>query len=222
MLPSISDTLKNLANKNNNNSNNNSEYAINNKDINNNSVNGFSHFNSKFDQVSMAKSILKEYNLPLSPRVAETMIISALKQKILSNLPLSILLKNIKPISTILKEKARFDIYLGTKDKYIAIEIKIIETTRSLRESIGNIVLLDLKDNNKKFAGIIVAYIISSMGGKFYISEKDVSEAINVLFFCNNKIFAIISKADRYQILDSQFLDEFAFRILEKVKEEIF
>jgi len=219
MLPSISDTLKNLANKNNN---NNCDYAINNKDSNNNSVNDFSHFNSKFDQVSMAKSILKEYNLPLSPRVAETMIISALKQKILSNLPLSILLKNIKPISTILKEKARFDIYLGTKDKYIAIEIKIIETTRSLRESIGNIALLDLKDNNKKFAGIIVAYIISSMGGKFYISEKDVSEAINVLFFRNNKIFAIISKADRYQILDSHFLDEFAFRILEKVKEEIF
>ena len=218
MLPSISDTLKNLANKN----NNNNEFDINNKDSNNNSVDGFSQFNSKFDQVSMAKSILKEYNLPLSPRVAETMIISALKQKILSNLPLSITLKNIKPISTILKEKARFDIYFGTKDKYIAIEIKIIETTRSLRESIGNIALLDLKDNNKKFAGIIVAYIISSMGGKFYISEKDVSEAINALFFRNNKIFAIISKADRYQILDSQFLDEFAFRILEKVKEEIF
>ena len=220
MLPSISDTLKNLANKNNNNNNN--KFDINNKDSNNNSVDGFSQFNSKFDQVSMAKSILKEYNLPLSPRVAETMIISALKQKILSNLPLSITLKNIKPIITILKEKARFDIYLGTKDKYIAIEIKIIETTRSLRESIGNIALLDLKDNNKKFAGIIVAYIISSMGGRFYISEKDVSEAINALFFRNNKIFAIISKADRYQILDSQFLDEFAFRILEKVKEEIF
>jgi len=220
MLPSISDTLKNLANKNNNNNNN--KFDINNKDSNNNSVDGFSQFNSKFDQVSMAKSILKEYNLPLSPRVAETMIISALKQKILSNLPLSITLKNIKPIITILKEKARFDIYLGTKDKYIAIEIKIIETTSSLRESIGNISLLDLKDNNKKFAGIIVAYIISSMGGRFYISEKDVSEAINALFFRNNKIFAIISKADRYQILDSQFLDEFAFRILEKVKEEIF
>src|SRR6476659_9365957 len=74
MLPSISDTLKNLANKNNNNNN---EFDINNKDSNNNSVDVFSQFNSKFDQVSMAKSILKEYNLPLSPRVAETMIISA-------------------------------------------------------------------------------------------------------------------------------------------------
>jgi hypothetical protein len=214
LLPSISDTLNNL-NKNTINDN------VNNIDSNNNSVNRFPYTNTKFDQVSMAKSILKEYNLPLSPRVAETMIISALKQKILSNLPLPITLKNVKPLITILKEKTRFDIYLGSKDKYIAIEIKIIETTRALRESIGNIALLDLNGNDKKFAGIIVAYIISSMGDKFYISENDVSDAINALSSRNNKIFAIISMANRYQILDSQFLDDFAFRIIEKVKKEV-
>jgi hypothetical protein len=212
LLPSITDTLKNL---NKSNSSHNFNNSNNNADINP------SYTNTKFDQVSMAKSLLKEYNLPLSPRVAETMIISALKQKILSSLPLSITLKNVKPLFTILKEKTRFDIYLGSNEKYIAIEIKILETTRALRESIGNIALLDLKDNDKKFAGIIVAYIISSMGNKFYISEKDVSDAINALSSRNNKIFAIVSKADRYQILDSQFLDDFAFRILEKVKQEV-
>lgn len=200
ILPSLPDTLKKLSQNSNRNS--------------------IAQGVSKFDQVSMAKSILEEYNLPLSPRVAETMIISALKQKILSNLPSNIMLKNTKPITTILKERSRFDIYLGNKGRYTAIEIKIIETVRSLRESIGNIALLDLKDGDKKFAGVIVAYIISSMGGKFYISEKEVSEAINALSSRNNKIFAIISKADRYQIIDSQFLDDFAFKILEKVKNE--
>jgi DNA-binding IscR family transcriptional regulator len=199
ILPSISDILKKLGQN----------------------RNEIAHGVSKFDQVSMAKSLLEEYNLTLSPRVAETMIISALKQKILSNLPLSITPKNIKPINTILK-KARFDICIGNKDRHIVIEIKIIETIRALRESIGNLALLDLKDNDqKKFAGIIVAYIISSMGGKFYISEEEVSEAINALNFRNNKIFAIISKADRYQIIDSQFLDDFAFKILDKVKREV-
>jgi hypothetical protein len=201
ILPSIPNTLKKLSQNSNRNS--------------------IAQGVSKFDQVSMAKSILEEYNLPLSPRVAETLIISALKQKILSNLPSNIMPKNIKPITTILKEKSRFDIYLGNKERYTAIEIKIIETVRSLRESIGNIALLDLKDSDKKFAGVIVAYIISSMGGKFYISEKEVSEAINALSSRNNKIFAIISKADRYQIIDSQFLDDFAFKILEKVKNEV-
>ncbi|HEY0580422.1 MAG TPA: hypothetical protein VGC75_06915 [Candidatus Nitrosocosmicus sp.] len=201
ILPSISETLRKLSQ--------------------NSNINNIAHGVSKFDQVSMAKSILEEYNLPLSPRVAETLIISALKQKILSNLPSNIMPKNIKPITTILKEKSRFDIYLGNKERYTAIEIKIIETVRSLRESIGNIALLDLKDSDKKFAGVIVAYIISSMGGKFYISEKEVSEAINALSSRNNKIFAIVSKADRYQIIDSQFLDDFAFKILEKVKKEV-
>jgi len=74
LLPSLEDTLKDL-NK------NNSSRNPNNINSNNNSVNDPSYTNTKFDQVSMAKSLLKEYNLPLSPRVAETMIISALKQK---------------------------------------------------------------------------------------------------------------------------------------------
>jgi DNA-binding transcriptional ArsR family regulator len=201
ILPSLSDLLKKLTQD----------------------KNDLVHGISKFDQVSMAKSLLEEYNISLSPRGVETMLISALKQKILSNLPLSITPKNIKPINTILKEKARFDICLGNKDRYIDIEIKIIETIRALRENIGNLALLDLKNNDqKKFAGIIVAYIISSMGGKFYISEDEVSEAINALNSRSNKIFAIISKADRYQIIDSQFLDDFAFKILDKVKKEIF
>jgi hypothetical protein len=117
-LPSLPDTLKKLSQ--------------------NSKRNGIAQGVSQFDQVSMTKSILEEYNLPLSPRVAETMIISALKQKILSNLPSNIMLKSTKPIPTILKERSRFDIYLGNNGRYTAIEIKIIETVRSLRESIGN------------------------------------------------------------------------------------
>ena len=220
ILPSLSKTLEDIAtNKRNGNFKTNDYNNLKNNST--DDINSISPLNSTFDQISMAKSLLKEYNLPLSPRVAETMIISALKQKIISNLPLSITPNNIRPINTILKEKSRFDMYLGTKERYIAIEIKIIETIRALRESIGNIALLDLKDNNRKFAGIIVAYIISSMGGKFYISEKEVSEAINALSSRNNKIFAIISKADRYQIIDSKFLDDFAYKILNRVKEEV-
>jgi hypothetical protein len=117
-LPSLPDILKKLSQ--------------------NSKRNGIAQGVSQFDQVSMTKSILEQYNLPLSPRVAETMIISALKQKILSNLPSNIMLKSTKPITTILKERSRFDIYLGNKGRYTDIEIKIIETVKSLRESIGN------------------------------------------------------------------------------------
>jgi hypothetical protein len=118
ILPSLPDTLKRLSQ--------------------NSKRNSIAQGVSKFDQVSMTKSILEEYHLPLSPRDAETMIISALKQKILSNLPSNIMLKSTKPITTILNERSRFDIYLGNKGRYTDIEIKIIETVKSLHESIGN------------------------------------------------------------------------------------
>ena len=95
ILPSLPDTLKRLSH--------------------NSKRNSIAQGVSKFDQVSMTKSILEEYHLPLSPRDAETMIISALKQKILSNLPSNIMLKSTKPITTILNERSRFDIYLGNK-----------------------------------------------------------------------------------------------------------
>ena len=200
LLPTLSETLNKLSSR---------------------AVTSNNNGRSKFDQVSMAKSILEEYNLPLSPRVAETMIISVLKQKISTQLPETISVLNVQPITTILKEKIRFDIYLGNKKKFVAVEIKIIETTRGLRETIGNLALLNLKESEKKFSGIVVAYIISSMGGKWYISEEEVSEAITSLSVRSNKIFAIISKADRYQIIDSQFLDDFVNKIVEKVKEAL-
>ena len=200
LLPSLSDTLKKAS----------SNTALSN-----------SGNKSKFDQVSMAKSILEEYNMPLSPRVAETMIISAIKQKISNLLPEGISVLNVQPMTTILKEKLRFDIYLGNKRKFVAVEIKIIETIRGLRESIGNLALLNLKENEKRLSGVLVAYIISSMGGKWYISEEEVSEAITSLSIRTNKIFAIVSKADRYQIIDSQFLDNFVNRLLKKVKEAL-
>jgi hypothetical protein len=77
-LPSLPDILKKLSQ--------------------NSKRNGIAQGVSQFDQVSMTKSILEQYNLPLSPRVAETMIISALKQKILSNLPSNIMLKTLNQL----------------------------------------------------------------------------------------------------------------------------
>lgn len=53
---------------------------------------------SKLDQLSLTKTVLQDYNLSLSPRVAETMVVSVLKQKIKEHLPQGIRYRNIGPI----------------------------------------------------------------------------------------------------------------------------
>lgn len=176
---------------------------------------------SKIDQqLSMTKSILEDYKLSLSPRVAETMVFSTLKQKISEHLPNGIRYRNIGSLNTVLNERVRFDLYLGTNRKYVAIELKILETLRSLRERIGTLSMIDVMKKGG-FSGIIVVYIISTLGGKWFIDEETVSKAISRIPK-NMILVPIISRADRSQILDINFLDELAGSIMEKVKEMLF
>ena len=173
---------------------------------------------SKTDQqLSMTKSVLEDYNLSLSPRVAESIVFSTLKQKINEYLPNGIRYRNIGSLKTILNERVRFDLYLGTNQKYVAIELKILETLRGLRERIGTLSMIDVMKKGG-FSGIIVVYIISTIGGKWFIDEETVSNAISRIPR-NTVLVPIISKADRCQILDTNFLDQLAGRIMEKAKE---
>ena len=98
---------------------------------------------SKLDQLSLTKTVLQDYNLSLSPRVAETMFVSVIKQNINVQLPQKVRYRNIGPLNTVLNDAVRFDLYLGRGDKYVAIEFKIIETLRGLRERIGTLAILD-------------------------------------------------------------------------------
>ena len=174
---------------------------------------------SKIDQqLSMTKSVLEDYNLSLSPRVAESIVFSTLKQKINEYLPNGIRYRDVSSLKTVLNERVRFDLYLGTNQKYVAIELKILETLRGLRERIGTLSMIDVIMKRGGFSGIIVVYIISTLGGKWFIDEETVSNAITRIPR-NTVLVPIISKADRYQILDTNFVDQLACRIMEKVQE---
>jgi hypothetical protein len=177
---------------------------------------------SKIDQqLSMTKSVLEDYNLSLSPRVAESIVFSTLKRKINEYLSSGIRYRNIGSLKTVLNERVRFDLYLGTNQKYVAIELKILETLRGLRERIGTLSMIDVMMKKGGFSGIIVVYIISTLGGKWFIDEETVSNAISRIPR-NIVLVPIVSKADRYQILDTKFLDQLAGRIMEKAKEMLF
>src|SRR5919197_2484249 len=172
---------------------------------------------SKTDQLSMTKAVLEDYKLSLSPRVAESMVFSTLKQKINEHLTHGIRYRNVGPLNTVLNERVRFDLYLGTNHRYVAVELKIIETVRSLRERVGTLSMIDVM-KKEGFSGILVVYIISTLGGKWFIDEETVSNAINRIPR-NTVLVPIVVKADRYQILDINFLDDLASRIIKKVKE---
>lgn len=173
---------------------------------------------SKIDQLMMTKTVLEDYNLSLSPRVAESMVVSVLKQKINEHLPQGVRHRNVSPLNTVLNDIVKFDLYIGNDSKYVAIELKIIETVRGMRERIGTLAMLDTQER-AGLTGIILAYIISNIGGKWFIDEQTISKAITSLNLRNVKLLTVVSKADRVQILDTNFIDQFALSIIQKIKE---
>jgi hypothetical protein len=84
----------------------------------------FNSTSSKLDQLSLTKSVLQDYNISLSPRVAETMLVSVIKQKIKEHLPQRVRHRNVGPLNTVLNESVRFDLYLGNDETYVAIGIE--------------------------------------------------------------------------------------------------
>jgi predicted transcriptional regulator len=162
-------------------------------------------------------SILKDYNIPMNPRVAQSMVVSALKRKISENLPVGVRSRNVR-VFTILGEPIKFDFVVGTDNKVVAIELKIVETMRNLRERVGTLAMIG-KDN--PLVGVIEAYMISPIGGKVIVQDSVVENAINSLNKGFVKIVPVIANITPYQILDNNFLEEFSKRIVRKIKELI-
>ena len=99
---------------------------------------------NKIDKLTLTKTVAEKYNIPLNFKVTEHIIISVFKEKILENLPKNIYQKKLGTIETLLNETLRFDSYVESNNKHIAIEIKVIETLRGLLERIGTMATIDL------------------------------------------------------------------------------
>lgn len=169
---------------------------------------------SKEEQLTTTKDILEEYNLSLSPKIAQSMVTSALKKRIIDALPPGVRPRNVKEIRTVLDEPVKFDFYIGTDTKVVAVELKIIETLRNIRERLGTLNLLGTRENTG-LDGIIAAYMISPMGGQWYVNEVTIEKAINSLN-TNVKLVPVISKISKHEILDDAFLNDFSKQIVKQ------
>jgi hypothetical protein len=173
---------------------------------------------SKHDKFASTRELVKEYNLSLSPKVAQSMVVSALRRKITENLPSGIRPRNIGAIRTVLDEPVKFDFYVGNDVKAVAIELKIIETIRNLRERLGTLAILATRGNGA-IVGIVAGYLIAPIGGKWLVDDVTVDKAITSLNQSTFKLVPVIAKVTKYQILDNTFLEEFAKKIVNESME---
>lgn len=168
---------------------------------------------SRIDHLSITKSIVEKYDLPINSRFTDNMVISIIKEKVKENLPPKIRVRHRSPLRTLLNESIKFDLYLGNENKIFALDLKIIETSRSLHERIGNIILLD-DSENFSISKIILAYVLLPISGKNTFADgAKLTVLLDKLNSLNEKIAFLFIISNKREILDREFLNCFSCEI---------
>ncbi len=178
---------------------------------------------SKVDQLMITNSMSQDHNLSLGPLVYDDVIISVLKQKIHEYLPQGIQEREMSILKTVLNEKAKFNLCLGNDNEYVIIDLKIIWNISSLLERIGTIAMLNTQVSNHSPhpVGMILAYMITTLNNNWAIDEQTVSQAISSLNIRNIKLLPTVLKTNRMEMVDSNFIDQFSIKVIEKVNEAL-
>ncbi len=169
-------------------------------------------------RLSLARNLIEQYPLPLSPRATQILVTSVIKQNIHKLLPTGVRPRRPGKLSTVIGESAKFDLYIGTEEKFVAVEMKIIETAHHVRDRLGILATVSASAN-RGLAAIVIAYLLTPLGGQWIIEEESVGKLLSSISRPELPLLAVISKATPQELLDVEFTERFAKRITQKVRE---
>jgi len=166
----------------------------------------------------VAKKMLTEYPVSLSPRASQLLVGSVLKQKVLDNLPHGLRKRQIRNLRTGLGEHLHLDLVVGTNDKTMGIELKIIEIPRHVHDLLGFIgSLTPLRRMGLR--GLVVVCLIAPLRGKWLLSSDEVENILRFQDRSEFRLIPIVELASQSDILDPEFLEKLAKDVAAKVWE---
>lgn len=166
----------------------------------------------------IARKMLSEYPMPLSPRATQLLLSSVFKHKVLENLPHGIRKKQLRTLNVMLGERLRPSIIVGNDKGLVGIEFKILETPKHVRDLLGFISALTLL-RERGLRGLVVVCVICSLQNKWLINPE---ELYNLLSFQDRKefrILPIVECASRLDLLSPEFIERLAKDAIAKVEE---
>ncbi|MDE1853280.1 MAG: hypothetical protein KGI38_05985 [Thaumarchaeota archaeon] len=171
-------------------------------------------------KLGMMSELMRDYRLSLGPQTAYLLVKSSIKQQVMANLPVGVRQRRLGALRNKFGEPVRFDLFYGTDEKSVAVDLKIIESTRHLRERLG--MLASMGDLRKSgLNGIVVAYLITSMGDQWLVDEKSATEALGSLNRGTLPITTVIRTAAQPDLVNPSFLKAFATSIAKSVVEVV-
>lgn len=166
----------------------------------------------------VAQKILTEYPVPLSPRASQLLVRSVFKHKVLGNLPRGLRKRQLRTLRTALDERLHLDLVVGTNDKVMGVEFRILEVPRHVHDLLGFIgSLVPLRGVG--FRGLVVVCLICPLRGKWLMDSDKVNELLTFQDRPEFRVIPIVECASQSDILSPEFLERLAKDVVAKVLE---
>jgi len=176
------------------------------------------------DQKFLVAGILKDkFAVPLSLRYVTTLLKLGLKTRVKELLPSG--MRRRKPVFDFaFGEKPVFDLILGNDEKAIGVEIKILDSLRSIRESVGALTFLaSTKISLDAIIPVYLLYPLPVVGGQelWLVAKDELDRAFDLLSQKNVKIVPIVKEISKDDALDPLFIESLAKEIVDIVTKMV-
>lgn len=168
----------------------------------------------------VARLLKEEFAVPMNPRYINVLLRTALKSRIKQLLPNGI--RRRRPITNIVfGEKPSFDLTVGTNSKVVAIDIKTVDSPKSIMESIGRLASFSSVDIGLE--AIVPVYLIHPVpvrGTEMWLmSTEEVERTIAQMSRQNFRILPVVMKVTEEDLLNPSFIESLATKIVQKIEE---
>lgn len=166
----------------------------------------------------IAQKMLTEYPIPLSPRASQLLVGSVFKYKVSENLPPRLRKRQLRNVRTVLGERLRLTMVVGTEKDIVGIEFKMLEAPRHVRDLLGFIGSLALL-REIGLKGIVVVSVICPLQDRWLIDPKEVYDLLSFQDKPGFRVLPIVECASRSDILSPDFIERLAKDVIAKVEE---
>jgi hypothetical protein len=153
--------------------------------------------------------LMKEYQLPLGPQYAQFLVKALVRKYVNEALPKGIRQRRVGVIRSGLGEPVRFDLFFGNDNEFVAVDLKIVETNRHLRERLG-IMASMVGATELGLKGVVLAYLLTPLGEQWFVDEQAALETFRSLKPKGLTFEPVIVKVGQADLVDSKFLSSFA------------
>ena len=167
-----------------------------------------------------AKTLVDELRIPLTTRYVGSMLRKTLKRRVRRILPAGLRSKRPR-LDIIYGEIPSFDMIFGDDDVNVAVELKILDSPRNVREAVGSVASLASRDIGLN--AIIPVFLLLPVPIRGIdagpVDSEEILDILSPLSSDAVRIDPIVERVELNNLTSSSFVGSLAIRIVDRLQE---